>query len=51
MITGEYALFILGNNADGDPFAWQRNVFITAGTQATLTVSPQITTALSSPLM
>jgi hypothetical protein len=40
MVSGEYALLLLGNNADGPAFAYQRNIYITAGPQVTLTVRP-----------
>lgn len=39
MTSGQYILMILGNNGNGNPFAYQRIVNIIAGTQTTLTVS------------
>ncbi|KAF2869684.1 hypothetical protein BDV95DRAFT_83776 [Massariosphaeria phaeospora] len=43
MTSGEYIILILGNNDDGNPFAWQRDLSIDAGPQATSTVTATVT--------
>lgn len=43
MVSGDHIVLILGNNADGNPFAWQRDLELSVGPQATSTVTPTIT--------
>ncbi|KAH7095806.1 hypothetical protein FB567DRAFT_587105 [Paraphoma chrysanthemicola] len=49
MISGHWLLLVLGNNGDdGQPFAWQRDLYLTVGTPVTTTFTPTITFSLSS---
>lgn len=41
--SGEYLILALGNNGDGNPFAYQREFSISAGPQQTSTVTPTAT--------
>ncbi|PSN72804.1 hypothetical protein BS50DRAFT_568407 [Corynespora cassiicola Philippines] len=43
MVSGEYMILVLGNNDDGNPFAWQRDITLDVGLQATATVTPTVT--------
>jgi hypothetical protein len=44
MTSGHWLLLILGNNGDGgQPFAWQRDLYLTVGTPATSTFTPTAT--------
>ncbi|OCK85972.1 hypothetical protein K432DRAFT_285796 [Lepidopterella palustris CBS 459.81] len=43
MVTGEYLILILGNNGDGNPFAYERDITLDCGPQATSTVTPTVT--------
>ncbi|KAF2746541.1 hypothetical protein M011DRAFT_425303 [Sporormia fimetaria CBS 119925] len=43
MTSGEWIIIVVGNNDDGFPFAWQRDISIDAGPQATTTVTPTVT--------
>jgi hypothetical protein len=46
LYSGDWSLIILGNNGDKEPFAYQRDFFLTVGEAATSTVS-----TTSSPLI
>ncbi|KAF2856268.1 hypothetical protein T440DRAFT_103827 [Plenodomus tracheiphilus IPT5] len=47
MTSGHWLLLVLGNNADeGQPFAWQRDLYLTVGTQITTTMTPTITVSI-----
>ncbi|KAF2198659.1 hypothetical protein GQ43DRAFT_378079 [Delitschia confertaspora ATCC 74209] len=52
MASGDWIILILGNNADGWPFAWQRADFkLDCGPQATVTYVPTVTfNVTSTPL-
>lgn len=43
MVSGEYLILITGNNGDGNPFAYQRDIELDCGPQATSTVTPTVT--------
>ncbi|KAF2255605.1 hypothetical protein BU26DRAFT_443779 [Trematosphaeria pertusa] len=43
MVSGDWIILILGNNDDGQPFAWQRDLYLTCGPQATTTSTPTAT--------
>jgi len=43
MVSGEYLILITGNNGDGNPFAWERDIQLDCGPQATSTVTPTVT--------
>ncbi|KAF2189542.1 hypothetical protein K469DRAFT_700748 [Zopfia rhizophila CBS 207.26] len=43
MVSGDWMILILGNNGDGNPFAWQRDIALDCGPQATTTVTPTVT--------
>lgn len=38
MTSGEWGLIVISNNGNGDPIAYERDFYITAGPQATVTV-------------
>ncbi|KAL9096899.1 MAG: hypothetical protein Q9165_000863 [Trypethelium subeluteriae] len=42
IFSGEWIIFILGNNLDGNPFAYQRNINLTAGPQQTVTTTSTV---------
>ncbi|KAH9870312.1 hypothetical protein IAQ61_005786 [Plenodomus lingam] len=47
MTSGHWLLLILGNNGDdGQPFAWQRDLYLTVGTQITTTMTPTMTVSI-----
>jgi hypothetical protein len=49
MISGHWLLLVLGNNGDdGQPFAWQRDLYLTVGTPVTSTFTPTMTFSLTS---
>ncbi|KAI8936240.1 hypothetical protein NX059_006664 [Plenodomus lindquistii] len=49
MTSGHWLLLILGNNGDdGQPFAWQRDLYLTVGSQITATITPTITVSILS---
>lgn len=52
MTTGNWSILAIGNNgADGDPFAWQRDFFISVGVPETTTYTPTVTyTQTSTPI-
>ncbi|KAF2018572.1 hypothetical protein BU24DRAFT_447242 [Aaosphaeria arxii CBS 175.79] len=43
MSTGDWIILVLGNNDDGNPFAWERDIHLDVGPQATSTVTPTVT--------
>ena len=43
LTSGEYLILVLGNNGNGNPFAWQREFSLDAGPQQTSTVTPTVT--------
>lgn len=43
MVSGHWILLIFGNNGDGQPFAYQRDLYLDVGTQATATITPTVT--------
>jgi hypothetical protein len=44
MTSGHWILLVLGNNGKGgQPFAWQRDLYLTVGPQATTTYTPTVT--------
>ncbi|KAF1930905.1 uncharacterized protein M421DRAFT_418381 [Didymella exigua CBS 183.55] len=49
MSSGHWILLILGNNGEypAQPFAWQRDLYLTIGTQVTSTYTPTITATFS----
>ncbi|KAF1831517.1 hypothetical protein BDW02DRAFT_571976 [Decorospora gaudefroyi] len=48
MISGHWLLLILGNNGEGgQPFAWQRDLYLTVGTQITDTYTPTVTMGIT----
>lgn len=49
MQSGHWLLLVIGNNGkDGQPFAWQRDLYLTVGPQATSTYTPTITMTITS---
>ena len=53
MVTGDYELTLLSNNGDGDPFANQRDFYVSAGPQQTVTVRillPLLEVVFANPL-
>jgi hypothetical protein len=49
MISGAWLLLITGNNGDdGQPFAWQRDLYLTVGVPVTTTFTPIVTFSLTS---
>ncbi|KAF2832864.1 hypothetical protein CC86DRAFT_364878 [Ophiobolus disseminans] len=49
MISGHWLLLVMGNNGDlGQPFAWQRDLYLTVGTPVTSTFTPTVTFSLTS---
>jgi hypothetical protein len=49
MRSGHWLLLVLGNNGDdGQPFAWQRDLYLTVGTPVTSTLTPTMTFSLTS---
>ncbi|CAO2650780.1 Nn.00g020720.m01.CDS01 [Neocucurbitaria sp. VM-36] len=47
MESGHWLLLVLGNNDDGQPFAWQRDLYLTVGPQATSTYTPTVTFSIT----
>jgi len=43
MSSGDWSLLVIGNNADGNPFAYERDFTLTVGAQVTTTVTPTVT--------
>ncbi|OAG12855.1 uncharacterized protein CC84DRAFT_1201749 [Paraphaeosphaeria sporulosa] len=48
MISGHNIILVIGNNDDGEPFAWQRDIYLTVGTQVTTTYTPTVTYIITS---
>ncbi|KAK6434756.1 hypothetical protein LTR95_009058 [Oleoguttula sp. CCFEE 5521] len=48
MSSGMWSILALGNNANGNPFAWQRDFTLTAAPQQTTTIYGTITQTVSS---
>lgn len=47
MSSGHWLLLVLGNNGDeGQPFAWQRDLYLTVGTPVISTVTPTVTVSI-----
>ncbi|KAF2725557.1 hypothetical protein K431DRAFT_260325 [Polychaeton citri CBS 116435] len=52
MNSGDWSLLIIGNNGDGNPFAYERDFYLTVAPQQTTTVTPTVTfTATSTPVV
>jgi hypothetical protein len=47
MISGEWIILILGNNGDGNPFAWERDLYLDCGPQATTTITQTATFSIT----
>ncbi|OCL01506.1 hypothetical protein AOQ84DRAFT_328859 [Glonium stellatum] len=43
MVSGLYRILIMGNNGDGNPFAYERDIELDCGPQVTSTVTPTVT--------
>ncbi|KAF2264477.1 hypothetical protein CC78DRAFT_533076 [Lojkania enalia] len=43
MVSGDWMVLVLGNNDDGFPFAWQRDISLDVGPQVTTTYTPTVT--------
>jgi len=51
MSTGQWTILVIGNNGDGNPFAYERDFNLTVGPQETTTITPTVTfTQTSIPL-
>jgi hypothetical protein len=49
MKSGHWILLVTGNNGDdGQPFAWQRDLYLTVGTPSTTTITPTVTFSITS---
>jgi len=48
MISGHNIIIVFGNNDDGDSFAWQRDIYLDVGPQATTTSTPTVTFSVTS---
>jgi hypothetical protein len=49
MKSGHWILTVTGNNGDdGQPFAWQRDLYLTVGTPVTTTFTPTVTFSIAS---
>ncbi|ORY07788.1 hypothetical protein BCR34DRAFT_489155 [Clohesyomyces aquaticus] len=50
MISGDWMILVMGNNDDGNPFAWERGKYLKldCGPQVTSTVTPTITYNITS---
>jgi hypothetical protein len=49
MFSGHWLLLVLGNNGkNGQPFAWQRDLYLTVGAPVTSTLTPTMTFSLTS---
>lgn len=52
MSSGDWSLLIIGNNGNGNPFAYERDFYLTVAPQETTTVTPTVTfTATSTPVV
>ncbi|KAF2120805.1 hypothetical protein BDV96DRAFT_683222 [Lophiotrema nucula] len=47
MSTGDWIILVLGNNDDGNPFAWERDLYLDVGPQATTTFTPTVTLSIT----
>jgi hypothetical protein len=48
MVSGHWILLVVGDNGEhGQPFAWQRDLYLTVGTPITTTVTPTVTFSIS----
>ncbi|KAF2706646.1 hypothetical protein K504DRAFT_385084 [Pleomassaria siparia CBS 279.74] len=47
MTSGDWIILVLGNNGDGNPFAWERDLYLDCGPQATVTVIPTVTYSIT----
>lgn len=47
MFSGDYMLLIFGNNADADPFAYERDFYLDCGPQVTSTIIPTVTWSIT----
>jgi hypothetical protein len=48
MVSGHWILLVIGDNGEhGQPFAWQRDLYLTVGTPITTTVTPTVTFSIS----
>lgn len=43
MSSGEWTVLVIGNNGDGNPFAYERDFSLTVGPQETVTITPTVT--------
>ncbi|KAF2808430.1 uncharacterized protein BDZ99DRAFT_55601 [Mytilinidion resinicola] len=43
MVSGPWIILVMGNNGDGDPFAYERDITLDCGPQVTATVTPTVT--------
>ncbi|KAF2636970.1 hypothetical protein P280DRAFT_472484 [Massarina eburnea CBS 473.64] len=43
LVSGDYMILILGNNGNGQPYAWERDFYLNCGPQATATYTPTVT--------
>lgn len=51
MTSGEWSILVIGNNGNGNPFAYERDFTLTCGPQQTTTVTPTVTyTATDQPI-
>jgi hypothetical protein len=48
MFSGEYILLLFGNNGNGQPFAWERDLYLDCGPQVTTTISATATFNITS---
>ena len=43
MSSGEWTILVIGNNGDGNPFAYERDFSLTVGPQETTTITQTVT--------
>jgi hypothetical protein len=52
MSSGEWTILVIGNNGDGDPFAYERDFSLTVGPQETTSATQTVTyTQTSTPVV
>ena len=52
MSSGEWTILVIGNNGDGNPFAYERDFSLTVGPQETTTITQTVTfTQTSAPVV
>jgi hypothetical protein len=52
MSSGEWTILVIGNNGNGNPFAYERDFSLTVGPQETVTITNTVTyTQTSLPLV